>query len=135
MCGLALILDRLWLDAGDLELTTAAENAAIAAASLAMELIRGKTPEEALKMRGEEFAKDLGPLPPTKVHCTQLVEGAIGTALDPKAPAVKQSAPPPDATPPAPSGNLNESFGSLTDALAMQVSYPMFCHDVMHVAP
>lgn len=33
MCGLALILDRLWLDAADLELTTAAENAAIAAAS------------------------------------------------------------------------------------------------------
>src|SRR5882672_11270708 len=50
---------------------------AIAAASLAMELIRGKTPDEALQMRGEEFARDLGPLPPTKVHCTQLVEGAI----------------------------------------------------------
>src|SRR5262249_24919759 len=56
---------------------------AIAAASLAMELIRGKTPEEALKMRGAEFAKDLGPLPPTKVHCTQLVEGAIRSALEP----------------------------------------------------
>ena len=83
---------------------------AIAAASLAMELIRGKTPEEALKMRGEEFAKDLGPLPPTKVHCTQLVEGAIRSALDPKATDVKQSASPPTATPPAPSGNLNESF-------------------------
>ena len=83
---------------------------AIAAASLAMELIRGKTPEEALKMRGEEFAKDLGPLPPTKVHCTQLVEGAIRSALDPKATAEKQPASPPTATPPAPSGNLNESF-------------------------
>src|SRR5881394_3873410 len=56
---------------------------AIAAASLAMELIRGKTPEEALQLRGEEFAKDLGPLPPTKVHCTQLVEGAIRSALTP----------------------------------------------------
>ena len=82
---------------------------AIAAASLAMELIRGKTPEEAMKMRGEEFAKDLGPLPPTKVHCTQLVEGAIRSALDPKAPA-PASLPVPVATPPAPSGNLNESF-------------------------
>ena len=56
---------------------------AIAAASLAMELIRGKTPAEALRMRGEELAKDLGPLPPTKVHCTSLVEGAIRQALDP----------------------------------------------------
>lgn len=82
---------------------------AIAAASLAMELIRGKTPEEAMKMRGEEFAKDLGPLPPTKVHCTQLVEGAIRSALDPNAPA---PSPKPVAAPtaPAPQGNLNESF-------------------------
>ena len=79
---------------------------AIAAASLAMELIRGKTPEEAMKMRGEEFAKDLGPLPPTKVHCTQLVEGAIRSALDPNAP---KPAPAPVAAP-APAGNLNESF-------------------------
>ena len=79
---------------------------AIAAASLAMELIRGKTPEEAMAMRGEEFAKDLGPLPPTKVHCTQLVEGAIRSALDPNAvPAATAS-----ITPPTPSGNLNESF-------------------------
>ena len=83
---------------------------AIAAASLAMELIRGKTPEEAIKMRGEEFAKDLGPLPPTKVHCTQLVEGAIRSALDPqpKDPAPKPATP--ALTAPAPQGNLNESF-------------------------
>ena len=56
---------------------------AIAAASLAMELIKGKTATEALAMRGEEFAKDLGPLPPTKVHCTSLVEGALREALAP----------------------------------------------------
>lgn len=84
---------------------------AIAAASLAMELIRGKTPEEALKMRGEEFAKDLGPLPPTKVHCTQLVEGAIRSALDPNAkPSTPLSAPIPATL--APSGNLDESLRS-----------------------
>ncbi len=58
---------------------------AIAAASLAMELIQGKTPEEALAMRGEDFGKDLGPLPPTKVHCTSLVEGALREALAPAA--------------------------------------------------
>ena len=82
---------------------------AIAAASLAMELIRGKTPEEALQMRGGEFARDLGPLPPTKVHCTQLVEGALRSALDPNAaPPTTPTAPP--AASPAPTGNLNESF-------------------------
>lgn len=80
---------------------------AIAAASLAMELIRGKTPEEALKMRGEEFAQELGPLPPAKVHCTQLVEGAIRSALEPGA---TPPGPPPSTPTDAPSGNLNESF-------------------------
>src|SRR5438128_9520941 len=46
---------------------------AIAVASLATELIRGKTPEEALNYSGAELAADLGPLPPTKIHCGQLV--------------------------------------------------------------
>jgi len=81
---------------------------AIAAASLAMELIRGKTPEEALQMRGGEFAKDLGPLPPTKVHCTQLVESALRSALDPNAAPPTPAAAPTTAS--APTGNLNESF-------------------------
>ncbi|GDY19090.1 hypothetical protein LBMAG56_04350 [Verrucomicrobiota bacterium] len=85
---------------------------AIAAASLAMELIRGKTPAEALAMRGEELAKDLGPLPPTKVHCTALVEGAIRQALEPAAqpaaaPALSSAPPTPGA--PAPS-SLMDSF-------------------------
>src|SRR5262245_32139778 len=60
---------------------------AIAAAALAMKRIRGKTPEEAMQMRGEELAQDLGPLPPAKIHCTQLVEGAIRSALAPAADA------------------------------------------------
>src|SRR5881628_3966702 len=81
---------------------------AIAAASLAMELIRGKTPEEALAMSGPELAGELGPLPPTRVHCTQLVEGALRSALLPAestAPAVPPVAPPATS---GPSGNLNE---------------------------
>lgn len=83
---------------------------AIAAASLAMELIRGKTPEEAMKLRGEEFAKDLGPLPPTKVHCTQLVEGAIRSALDSKGASQEPAPAPAKPAAPVPQGNLNESF-------------------------
>src|SRR6266581_6702410 len=50
---------------------------AIAVASLATEVIRGKTPEEVLKMAPTELAPDLGPLPPVKLHCTQLVESAL----------------------------------------------------------
>ena len=56
---------------------------AIAVASLATELIRGKTPEEALALKTEELAGELGPLPPMKIHCAQLVEGALRSALAP----------------------------------------------------
>lgn len=56
---------------------------AIAVASLATELIRGKTAEEALALKTEELAGGLGPLPPMKIHCAQLVEGALRSALEP----------------------------------------------------
>jgi nitrogen fixation protein NifU and related proteins len=55
---------------------------AIAVASVATELIRGKTPSEALAMSGEELASPLGQLPPMKIHCAQLVEGALRNALE-----------------------------------------------------
>src|SRR5438034_3925845 len=57
---------------------------AIAVASLATELIRGKTPQEALELKTEELAGELGPLPPMKIHCAQLVEGALRSALGPE---------------------------------------------------
>src|SRR5580692_4440795 len=58
---------------------------AIAVASLATELIRGKTAEEVLAMSGEQLAPSLGPLPPVRIHCTQLVETALHAALRPQA--------------------------------------------------
>lgn len=54
---------------------------AIAVASMATELIRGKTAEEALALRHDELTGDLGALPPMKIHCAQLVEGALKSAL------------------------------------------------------
>ena len=54
---------------------------AIAVASMATELIRGKTAEEALALRHDELTGDLGALPPMKIHCAQLVEGALKAAL------------------------------------------------------
>src|SRR6185503_819271 len=60
---------------------------AIAVASLATELIRGKTPEEALAMKPEELSGELGPLPPMKIHCAELVEGALRAALQGNAPS------------------------------------------------
>ncbi len=55
---------------------------AIAVASMATELIRGKTREEALHMSAAELSAPLGPLPPMKIHCGQMVEGALRAALD-----------------------------------------------------
>src|SRR5437879_4869768 len=66
---------------------------AIAVASLATELIRGKTPDEALALKTEELAGELGPLPPMKIHCAQLVEGALRSALLPEPAEQKTAAP------------------------------------------
>ena len=55
---------------------------AIAVASVATEMLAGKTVEEAHEsMSGEELAAPLGALPPMKIHCAQLVEGALRSAL------------------------------------------------------
>lgn len=58
---------------------------AIAVASIATEMIRGKTAGEALAMSGEQLSSPLGALPPMKIHCAQLVEDALKSALDPSA--------------------------------------------------
>ncbi len=79
---------------------------AIAVASLATELIRGKTAEEALALKTEKLAGELGALPPMKIHCAQLVEGALRSALDPA--KGENKAPPP--APQAPGSSLLDSF-------------------------
>src|ERR1700681_1866394 len=68
---------------------------AIAVASVATELISGKTVEEALTMSGEDLSAPLGSLPPLKIHCAQLVEEALRSALAPnaQAPTEKNVAP------------------------------------------
>lgn len=55
---------------------------AIAVASMATELLKGKTAEEARELSANELTGDLGALPPMKIHCGQLVEGALKNALD-----------------------------------------------------
>ena len=76
---------------------------AIAVASLATELIRGKTAEEALALKTEELAGELGPLPPMKIHCAELVEGALRSALENK-PGAQAT------TTPASAANLLDNF-------------------------
>src|SRR3954452_20379927 len=55
---------------------------AIAVASVATELLAGKPGAEAQAMSGEELAAPLGALPPVRIHCAQLVEGALRNALN-----------------------------------------------------
>jgi nitrogen fixation protein NifU and related proteins len=64
---------------------------AIAVASVATQLLAGKTEAEAKAMSGEELAAPLGALPPVRIHCAQLVEGALRAALTGEKPAPQSS--------------------------------------------
>jgi nitrogen fixation NifU-like protein len=86
---------------------------AIAVASLATELIRGKTAEEALALKTEELAGELGPLPPMKIHCAQLVEGALRSALEPQSAETKIEKLPSSGS------NLLDSFSKPKDGVKL----------------
>ena len=55
--------------------------AAIATSSMATELIKGHTIDEALALTNQVVVEALDGLPPVKVHCSVLAEEAIKTAL------------------------------------------------------
>ncbi|MDA0811753.1 MAG: iron-sulfur cluster assembly scaffold protein [Verrucomicrobia bacterium] len=55
---------------------------AIAVASVATEMLKGKTIEDAMAMTAEDMSQPLGALPPMKIHCGQMVEGALRAALE-----------------------------------------------------
>jgi nitrogen fixation NifU-like protein len=55
---------------------------AIASSSMATELIRGKTVEEAWSLTNKAVAEALDGLPPVKMHCSVLAEEAIHKAIN-----------------------------------------------------
>ena len=55
--------------------------AAVATSSMATELVKGKTIEEALEVTNQAVMEALDGLPPVKVHCSLLAEEAIHAAL------------------------------------------------------
>ena len=54
---------------------------AIASSSLVTEWVKGKSVEEAAKIRNTEIASELS-LPPVKIHCSILAEDAIKAAVE-----------------------------------------------------
>jgi nitrogen fixation NifU-like protein len=54
---------------------------AIASSSLVTEKIKGKTLEDAKKIKNSDIAAELS-LPPVKIHCSVLAEDAIKTAIN-----------------------------------------------------
>ena len=79
---------------------------AIAVASVATEMLAGKTVAEAMSMSGEDLAAPLGALPPVKIHCAQMVEGALRSALG--------GDPPPESRPVA----VTETASTLMDSFS-----------------
>ena len=55
--------------------------AAVATSSMATELVKGKTIQEALEVTNKAVMEALDGLPPVKVHCSLLAEEAIHAAL------------------------------------------------------
>ena len=74
----------LKIDSGiisDVKFNTFGCGAAVATSSIATELIKGKTIDEALKLTNKAVVEALDGLPAVKVHCSVLAEQAIKSAI------------------------------------------------------
>ena len=65
----------------DVKFKTFGCGAAVATSSMATELVKGKSVNEALKITNKAVMEALDGLPPVKVHCSLLAEEAIHAAL------------------------------------------------------
>ncbi|MDD2561058.1 MAG: Fe-S cluster assembly scaffold protein NifU [Eubacteriales bacterium] len=66
----------------DVRFKTFGCGAAIATSSMATEMVKGKTLEDALKVSNKAVMEALDGLPPQKVHCSVLAEEAIHAAIE-----------------------------------------------------
>ena len=66
----------------DVKFKTFGCGAAIATSSMATEMVKGKTIEEALQLTNKAVAEALDGLPPVKMHCSMLAEQAIHAAVE-----------------------------------------------------
>ena len=66
----------------DVKFKTFGCGAAIATSSMATEMVKGKTVDEALELTNKAVMDALDGLPPEKIHCSVLAEEAIQAALE-----------------------------------------------------
>lgn len=66
----------------DVKFKTFGCGSAIASSSMATELIKGKTLDEAWELTNKAVAEALDGLPPVKMHCSVLAEEAIHKAIN-----------------------------------------------------
>ena len=65
----------------DVKFKTFGCGAAVATSSMATEMVKGKTVQEAMEVTNKAVCEALDGLPPVKVHCSLLAEEAIHAAL------------------------------------------------------
>lgn len=65
----------------DIKFKTFGCTAAIASSSIATELVKGKTLDEAMRLTRNDVAKELGGLPTVKLHCSNLAADALREAI------------------------------------------------------
>jgi len=66
----------------DVKFQTYGCGAAVATTSMLTELVKGKTLDEALLITNADVAKELGGLPPVKMHCSNLAADALKVAIE-----------------------------------------------------
>ena len=83
-CGNIMKMDILVEDGiiVDVKFKTFGCGAAIATSSMATEMVKGKSIEEALQLTNQAVAEALDGLPPVKMHCSMLAEQAIHAAIE-----------------------------------------------------
>jgi len=66
----------------DIKFQTFGCGAAVATSSMVSEMIKGKSIEEALEITNKSVAEALDGLPPIKMHCSNLAEQGVKSAID-----------------------------------------------------